>query len=303
MAIKTEIEIEALLKWAYVDELSKRQLSSAEGIWDRLHENGQLGIDRDRSHGAAQRYAHFGLPDPDAERIEKAVSALEDTVIDWEQSFEAIADELAALVSVNDLAPPGSPGARKPKAGWGKAGERALNAWWGKKGTQAPHDRPRDVLLVGGLRTGALVTMHAVKESRPDWREEGPLPYPVAAATGSNAAVVGECRGKNLYTLGSYCPLRWEPSPLSIVMGRAEYVAWHHGLDQLARTLQLEKFTVLPPAAPQTPWRDGVKLEGRIIHLPSKPNWLPLPLKPEREQAGPPLRRKKAGPVRSVELE
>jgi hypothetical protein len=33
-------------------------------------------------------------------------------VIDWEQSFEAIADELAALVSVNDLAPPGSPEAQ-----------------------------------------------------------------------------------------------------------------------------------------------------------------------------------------------
>ena len=123
--------------------------------------------------------------------------------------------------------------------------------------TRVPHDRPRDVLLVGVLRTGALVTMHAVKGSRPDWREEGPLPYPVPAATGSNAAVVGECRGTNLYTLGSYCPLHWEPSPLSIVMGRAEYVAWHHGLDQLARTLQLEKFTVLPPSAPQTPWRGG----------------------------------------------
>jgi len=111
------------------------------------------------------------------------VSALEDTVIDWEQSFEAIADELGALVSVNDLAPPGSPKARKPKAGWGKAGERALNAWWGEKGTRVPYDRPRDVLLVGGLRTGALVTMHAVKGSRPDWREEGPLPYPVPASS------------------------------------------------------------------------------------------------------------------------
>ena len=110
-------------------------------------------------------------------------------MIDWEQSFEAIADELGALVSVIDLAPPGSPKARKPKAGWGKAGERALNAWWGEKGTRVPYDRPRDVLLVGGLRTGALVTMHAVKGSRPDWREEGPLPYPVPAATGSNAAV------------------------------------------------------------------------------------------------------------------
>jgi hypothetical protein len=34
--VKTKIDIETLLHWAYRDELSKRQTSSAEGIWNRI---------------------------------------------------------------------------------------------------------------------------------------------------------------------------------------------------------------------------------------------------------------------------
>jgi len=104
---RTEIDIETLLHWAYRDELSKRQTSSAEGIWDRILEDGQRG-GIDPGHGAAQRYSHFGLPDPDAELIEKAVSSLEDLVIDWQQSFHAIAAELSGLISINDIEPDSS---------------------------------------------------------------------------------------------------------------------------------------------------------------------------------------------------
>src|ERR1700720_1738855 len=99
MTDKIAIDTEFLIRWAYQDELSKRQTSSAEGIWDRILEDGQRG-GIDPGHGAAQRYSHFGLPDPDAELIERAVGALEDAVIDWERSFETIAAELAGLISV-----------------------------------------------------------------------------------------------------------------------------------------------------------------------------------------------------------
>jgi hypothetical protein len=300
--MKTEMEIEALLIWAYRDELSKRQTSSAEGIWDRILEEGQRGggIDRDPGHGAAQRYAHFGLPDPDAERIEKAVGGLEDTVIDWKQSFTAIAGELAGLISINDIAPRSKP-PKAPKSSWSAAGTKAIKAWWGEKGAAPLHSRPRDVLMVGSMRTGALVTMHAVKGSRPQWMEESPRPFPIPASRGSNPEVVGDCRGKNLYTIGSYCPLRWDPSPLSIVMSRAEYVAWHYGLAKLAEILELEKFTVLPPKAPRLPWLDGAAPPRRVIRTPSK-SMKTLPLGPLRDRAGPPRRHPKAGPVRSVDL-
>jgi hypothetical protein len=303
---KTPIDIETLLLWAYRDELSKRQTSAAEGLWDQMAEQGQRGgMEIDRGHsGGAQRYAYIGLPDPDALLIEKAASSLEDLVIDWDRSFEAIAAELAGLVSVNDVARRNTAPVRKPKASWGLRGARAIQAWY--KDGAAPYverDSPRDVLLVGGIRTAALVTMHAVKGTRPDWIEESPRPFPTPARKGTNAAIFGECKGKNLYSLGAYCPLRWTPSPISILSSRADYVAWHHGLATLARTLRLEKFAPLPPKASLTPWRDSVEaIAGLKPVMPAAGNnvsaWGTLPLAPLRDRKGPPLRSERVGPVR-----
>lgn len=301
--MKTQIDVETLLHWAYRDELSKRQLSSAEGIWDRIQEDGQRG-GVDKGHGAAQRYSHFGLPDPDAELIEKAVSALEDLVIDWPKSFDTIAAELSGLISINQIAKRESP-RRTAKAGWGDAGAKAVKAYWGEAPRPA-HDRPRDVLMVGGLKTAALVTMHAIQGTRPDWQEEPPTPSMVQALKGPNAKVEGECRGRNLYSAGSYCPLQWSPSPLSIVSSRAEYVAWHDGLVRLAETLQLAKFTPLPPKASRTPWLEGQETDKSIKQVQPAPGnsvslWGTLPLAPARGRMGPSLRAKRAGPVRYVE--
>lgn len=299
---KTEIDCETLLHWAYRDELSKRQLSSAEGIWDRIQEDGQRG-GIDPGHGAAQRYSHFGLPDPDAELIEKAVGQLEDAVIDWEQSFDAIAAELSGLISVNEMGRRGTE-AKTPKAGWGKAGTKAVEAWWGKGAAKPVQDRPRDVLMVGGLRTSALMTMHAVRGTRPDWIEDSPQPQPTPAKTGSNAMVVGNCEGRNRYSLGAYCPLSWSPSPLSVISSRAEYVAWHTGLTKLSQTLVLAKFVALPPKASQTPWleTESEQLHSVIPVMPTGKNhvrdWGTLPLAPTRGRMGPALRTVRAGPVR-----
>jgi hypothetical protein len=129
-AAKVEMDIEMLLRWAYRDELSKRAVSAAEGIWDRIQDNQHHGgIDRTH-HGAGQRYAHFGLPDPDAERIERAVTTLDEQIIDWPQSIDAIAGDLGGLITINDVAPSTAP-KRVPRAGWGKAGDRALKGMFG----------------------------------------------------------------------------------------------------------------------------------------------------------------------------
>lgn len=299
---KIELDCEALVGWAYRDELSKRQTSAAEGIWDRILQDGQRG-GIDPGHGAAQRYCHFGLPDPDAELIEKAVAQLEDTVIDWKQSFNAIAAELSALISVNDMAKRDLP-ARTPKGTWGNAGKKAVEGWFGKGAGEPIRGKPRDVLMLGGLRTSALVTMHAIKGTRPDWIEDSPRPSMVQALKGPNAMIIGDCRGRNLYSLGSYCPLKYEPSPLSIVSSRAEYVAWHNGLTKLSEMLQLEKFIALPPKASQTPWLEN---ESEQLHslksvMPTASNnvsaWGTLPLAPSRGRMGPALRTVRAGPVR-----
>lgn len=292
---KISMDIEALLRWAYIDELSKRQSSSAEGIWDHILDySNHGGIDSGR--GAAQRYAHFGLPDADAERIEKAVSALDEIVIDWNVYFEPIAGDMAGLISINDLKP--NLQTTTPKAGWASAGTKALKVFFGEKGAQPILDRPRDVLMVGGIKTNTLVTMHAIKGTRPDWQSEEPYPSMVPAQRGTGPTINGECRGKNLYTAGSHCPLSWSPSPLSIVTGRMEYFAWFHGLLNLSNALCLEKFEALSPKAAQYPWINNDEMESRTIPvMPTGRNdvrdWGTLPLKPQRPRAGPPRRRSK----------
>ena len=294
---KTEIDIETLLHWAYRDELSKRHTSAAEGIWDRIREDGQRG-GVDKGDGGAQRYSHFGLPDPDAERIEVAVGRLGDMVIDWQARFDDIAGDIAGLITVNDM--PGRVQHRRaPRTGWGPAGDKALQAWWGPKGARPLNDRPRDVLMVGSLRTAALVTMHAIRGTRPDWREDPPRPIPTPARKGPNAMVMGECKGRNLYSLGAQCPLIWEPSPMTIVSSRAEYVAWHQGLVDLAAALELAKFAPLPPKAPPTPWNDPpAPVPGEPIEIRPEVKLSTLPLAPHRgRKAGQP-HHAKAGPVR-----
>ncbi|SFM00286.1 hypothetical protein SAMN03159423_4842 [Bradyrhizobium sp. NFR13] len=297
---KIEMDIEKLLHWAFRDELSKRAVSAAEGIWDRIQENQHHGgIDRSH-HGAGQRYAQIGLPHPDAERIERAVTGLQMLVVEWDKCIDIIAGDLGGLITINDVAPSTAP-KRVPKVGWGAAGNRALKGMFGPGAERLHQDRPRDVIMVAGIRTDVLVAMHAIKGTRPDWFEEQPQPKRVQAERGVNAKIIGECRGKDLYTVGSYCPLRYDPSPMTVVHSRADYAAWHRGLLVLSETLELEKFVALPPKAPATPWfEDEVEERSRVLR-PS--NLWPashsiLPLSPERERTRSPLRRSKASPVR-----
>lgn len=285
---KTEIDVEKLLHWAYRDELSKRQTSAAEGIWDRLRHTAQLG-GIEPGHGGAQRYAHFGLPDADAEAIERAVSRLEPVVIDWAASMDTIAAGLSGLVSINDL----KPDRHKSKV--------TVSTWGAKNGQRIrAENRPRDVLMLNTLPTAALVTQHAVRASRPDWFNQEPRPHMVPALKGPNARIEGECRGRNLYSAGSYCPLEWEPSPVSVIMARVDYAVWWSGLNTLADTLVLEKFTALHPTAPPTPWIDDDEPEPTILHTPPAPFRGSYGLFPERPRAGPPPRLSKAGPVREL---
>lgn len=287
---KKEMNAESLVQWAYQDELSKKFTSSAEGIWNRIEE-GRPG--QDPGHGAAQRYPHFGLPHPDAEKIEKAVGTLEDLQIDWEVEGEAI---LGSLIRIAD--PRSSPVLHRPansprptRVGWhiGQNGHI-------KRSTVRP---PRQTIAVRALRTNALVPMYAKWGIRPDWHDEPPSPSPVYR--GSKVAITGECRGKNLYTIGSFCPLEWSPSPLSIAQLRADYLAWWRGLKILSNTLILEDFHVLPPRASEMPWNNVDTEPQDTVHEPIWPRKADrLPLGPTRDITGPPMRAGRAGPVRKV---
>lgn len=238
------VEIEKLLHWAYRDELSKRMTSSAEGIWDRIREFGDKGgiYTGQPSHGGAQRYAQFGLPHPDAETIERAVSALENATIDWRSEGRKI---LGLYLSLID--PAGAPGEEEP---W-----RITEISWNNGRHRERQCMPRRTITVKTLNTAALVTMHARMGTRPDWRSKHPEPGPTPAPKGPNAAIVGECRGKNIYSFGSHCPVRWSPSPMSIAEARADYLAWWRGLKRLSESLLLTSFEALPPLCLEMPWR------------------------------------------------
>lgn len=258
VADKRSVDVEKLLVWAYRDELAKRHTSSAEGIWDRIDDMGWLGgIDPTRT--TPQRY-DFGLPDPDAEAIERAVGCLQDVIIDWAASAEAIMGDLAPILNT------------------------------------------RHHLLARPFRTAALVTMHAKMDARPDWDEGEPRPYPVMAPRGRNRPhIVGECRGHNHYTAGSYCPLKWDPPATGIALARAEYAVWHRGLCTLAAELELTRFQALPPTAPQQPWCEAAT-PARIFAVGEHPRRT-LPLRPERSRPFGPARSRRASPVRHVSLD
>jgi hypothetical protein len=59
---KIPMDTELLLRWAFQDELSKRKTSSAEGIWDRILEDGQARRDRRRPQRGAGVSRRRGRP-------------------------------------------------------------------------------------------------------------------------------------------------------------------------------------------------------------------------------------------------
>ena len=298
MAVKKAIDVETLLRWAYRDELSKRMVSSAEGIWDRIEDNGQRG-GIDVGHGAAQRYPHFGLPHPDAEEIERQVSALPDGAIDWQVEAEPIMGDLLQLADPRPMMTR-PPARRRPTVGWHGHG----GAWGASR-----VDLPREAIMVRSLRTAALVTMHAKMGTRPDWGDTNPpRPHAIKAERGPGWKVVGECRAKNLYTEGSYCPLQFSPSPLTIAEIRADYLAWWRGLNALVATLELTEHAALPPVSPEMPWLEPARSPSPPPSPALGPPGWPsprstLPLKPSRSTAGPRKRVLRAGIARIVPKE
>lgn len=277
--VKREVEIEALLRWCFRDELPKRQLSSAEGIWRdiAIGRGGLIG----NGESSAQRYASFGLPHPDADLIESAVSDLPMMVIDWDESLPAIMGDLAGLLTVNDL--------RREQE---ERGHITHSSWPSKTYSKTERraqavNRPRDVIFAGSIDIGALVTSHARQGTRPRWYS-GPVACHQTPARNdpSKTMIIGESWGRDRYSTGACCPLTWRPSLLTVATARADYLAWWRGLAMLAEMLVLDEHTALPPAAERLPWFDG-EPEVSLYAQASPPKYGTLPLKPQRLAAGP----------------
>jgi hypothetical protein len=187
----------------------------------------------------------FGLPHPDAEAIEAAIAV---------------------------------PVLARWKLDWDTTGKVLMADMWALL-------RARDVILDNVIDAAYLVRHHSIMGTRPRWDVGAPQPGPAHPERGTGPMLVGECRGKNLYSTGSYCPLRYSPSPITVAHARADYAAWHAGLTILAATLKLADHVALPPAAPARPWETPESL-GRIIPIVPKKPPATLPLKLQRKRAG-----------------
>lgn len=295
---KRPIEIEAAVRWTFIDEMPKKNISAAEGIWNKIEDNQHHG-GIDPGHGAAMRYAHHGLPHPDAETICNAVRHLQPKAIDWAASINAIAGDLAALVRINDLSrrPPQD---KRTKVGWGKAGDRALKGMFGHGAEKPLPDRRRDMLLVETFRPDVLVESHAKMNNRPDWWDDTPRPTKIIAAHRGLPKLDGTCEGKDRYSLGASCPLQYVPSPEAVIRARGEYAVWWEALCELADTLDLVDHVLLPPSAPAAPWFGDVENTGNVMNNASVGDMLHLPLTPARGRMLSPFRRRVAGPVHHI---
>ena len=100
-----------------------------------------------------------------------------------------------------------------------------------------------------------LVILHASAGTRPNWYAQPIRVLPMR--DGSRVRIIGECKGRDRYSLGSYCPLRFEPPLATVAHARAEYGLWFGALVHLAVVLgrRLAEHVATYPAASPQPWQ------------------------------------------------
>ena len=275
--MKSMRRIETLLSWAYLEEIPK--LFKDDGDWERLRQYGYLGgvgIDASNTYRAPD-----GDPHPDAKRIGQAVAAFGKVHI--EDCIDVISGELLPLVknlyTINDF---------RPHSNIQVRGSATIAGYYDEGGAPPVVRMRSEARRISTIDVTTLVIRHAKMGTRPEWIAGTPRPRPDIGARGA-PRFVGACKAKNYYSQGSYCPLDWSPSPLHVILGRADYHLWHQALTKLSDTLELEHFEILPLDVSAAPWIEGER-PFRVFsyHVGVLPM---LPLYPQREAKGPPLSR------------
>lgn len=256
-------DIELALRWAYGDELPKRQTGGRFAPKDMPS---SLPMFRQAVSGETRQWSgEPGFPaaagdcHPDAIAIEAAVKGLST----W--------------------------------AGHGFGPDRAA------AGLMHGIDHMDIDYLQAGLEAVAamagIVAVHARAGTRPRWSRELPRPFPDNGGNGKPRVLIDETFAERvdrkgvyyeltrdpspgaitfvqampsppirggLYRQGSYCPIVFRPNPARLVAERAEYLSWRMGLEILCRELegQLAATAVLTPAAPWRPWAGEGEAHG-----------------------------------------
>jgi hypothetical protein len=286
---KRFVDIEACLRWAYRDELPKRQhggrLAGGDVAGMSMF---KAAVDEDRRNAREPGFpAALGDPHPDSDIIEKAVRNLAGFHRLGDDIVAGLGTGLAPLVTAIDLE------------------EAAVEA----------------VAALPGI-----VIHHARMGTRPRWRSDQPAPYAVHGSNGQPKVLIDEVfvetidrKGRvrhveasklapeewpeipivhirtvaspatraGLYREGTYHPLVYRPSPAGLLRERAEYTAWRAALELLSENLagKLASIAPLPPAAPWRPWLGESDAHGRPPQLFAGLRETPYRRPETREQA------------------
>lgn len=274
--MRKRIGIEALLAWAYRDELPKagarRQRMTGIGYgnaWRSILGYGQLLsiVDDDGRNrfGVMADPDAEGEPHPDAIRVYEAVQALEGIEV-------ALPDDWGLLSDIVDIEP-----------------ERAsLTARAIEHVSLVDRDGVRR--LTGAAP--ALVKRHAIMGDAPDWRVEQPIRRFLGHPNGGGAAwfrlitvetdtgpivseVDGFDRNRRRPYGDAYRKEVLDPEPLPGVLARADYVIWRAVLDVLADDLagQLAAHEPLTSERPERPWEVAPESLPRVL-----PNLKAMPI-------------------------
>lgn len=266
---KRFLDIETALRWAYRDELPKRQhggrydsrttiggsMTDPAGA-ELIRSDARDDDDRGREPGFPPA---LGDPHPDSIIIESAVKHL----VDW-TGYRFDDDGMAAMIegvpiNINVIA-------IAIEAVSAMTGIVTHNARMGMR----PHwsmERPVPKWVTGKLGGHAKVLIDETfvevidRHGRVRHVEARDVPEPNRHddAITFRAPIPCPPIRKELYREGAYCPLRWLPDPASLLTERAEYSAWHAALEILADGLAgaLTAIAVLPPVAALFPWING----------------------------------------------
>ncbi len=241
---RKQVDIEDLLRWAYVEELPKVGVSASSGL-DALLD---YGTAIDDSYYSNKMPIAAGDPHPDALMLDYKVRAL-----DPMQFSIAMARHL-----LGDLAPYLRREVSKTMTGMFRRGKRDV-------GGIVVAERIEHVEEVNErtVRPAALIAIHAKLGNRPNWDVGAST---LSRVTGSNGKPVvhGITRGGR-YAEGAHCPLKLEPSAETIARARFDYSVWWTGLMTLAETCRLDHHIVLRPRAAAQPWVTGEVSTSRVL--------------------------------------
>lgn len=272
------IDIEALVRWAYRDELPKVAASAPtfapvmRPAWDAIAKLGTLGtVIQENRYGVVALPCASDEPHPDALAVADAVARLDALVFDIPEGWAPLSD-------MGDLGALGASAVAQGLASLTTTDET------GATRLRRPLSR--------------LVIRQAVLGVAPEWRSEVPSVVLVTKSGGGPAwfrrvAMVGDgAFGPATYEVevdgfdhrrrrpyaDAYQKRFLDPDMVPLVTSRAEHELWQGALSMLADDLAeagLTAHEVLPPSRPARPWEVATSEAPRILPSLLAPSPIP----------------------------